>query len=278
MKRIITLLLVLLVSCPDISMALSGDKSETFHQNQTDSIIILDHFSPTGPIVGQTMQRNTSFAENWKIIFVFCWLIGAVLTKKYLYPYIISLIPPFVSINKANIYYRQKSSGFHAGSFILLLNFLIANTILAYVLLRYKAYFVSINDEELIVLILIVFISLDLLHNLMVQYVHYLFRPGDLLPLYNFHIGLIQQLSGIILSLFMIFALLLPVSIGHQIATIGLILSIILLFTGLFRSLFVLQRQSKLSALHLILYICTLEIAPLAVALKGFFWISARVT
>ncbi len=276
MKRNITLLLVLLGLCLNISKVVAQNKPEAIHQNRINKLP--DYHIPSTPFVGETMQKSTSFAANWKIIFVFCWLMGAALTKKYYYQYIISLLAPFISINKANIYYRQKSSGFHTGSFLLLLNYLLANTFLAYVLLRYKAYFVSINDEELIVLILIVFISLDLLHNLMVQYVHYLFRPGDLLPLYNFHIGLIQQLSGLILSLFMIFALLLPVSIGHQIASIGLILSIILLFTGLFRSLFVLQRQSKLSALHLILYICTLEIAPLAVALKGFFWISARVT
>ncbi len=266
--------LLLLANLPQEAMPVSDSiaseqtriESSTFNRNES-----IGHF------IGQPMQIESSGTENWKIILVLCWLFVAAITKLFLLNYVGSLLGPFISINKANVFYRQSSTGFQSGSLILILNFLLANTILAFIVFRHESYFTSISDGELIFYIIFVFGAINLLHNLAVQYVHFLFRPGDLLLLYNFHIGLIQQISGILLSIIACLALVLSTEIGYFVAIVGLIISASLLSAGVIRSAITLQRQSNLSSLHLFLYICTLEIAPLAVAIKGFIWISTIV-
>ncbi len=232
----------------------------------------LDSLHSGNPVPFEQEHHN-----NWMIFLALAWLLFLVYLRYVHMHTLHTTWSGIASFNQANLQFRNIREGFSTGEFLLLVNYIAGNSLLGWMICRYFGIFETLADWQLILGWGVLLSSLNLLRGFMLQLLSYLFQSQEIIGLYSYHISLVRQAGGLLLLLLLIPLLIWPGGLEH----ILLLGGVFIFFSGVtfsyYRGLQLVQKESSVSLLQLFLYICTLEIAPFIVTVKGILLLSRQI-
>ena len=221
--------------------------------------------------VSQTESINKSINNpDWFSIILITLVIGFTYIKYHYDKIFKQLLNAFLSTNASNQIIREENVMVQRASIILSIIFYLAGGLFLYQLAEYNKWdLMGIQHEFSRFLLFALFLAfVSPLKMIVLKILGFIFESDKLSSSYSFNIFLINNILGLLLiPIIAVFAYL-PFNTGSSILYIGVTLISLAFIYRLIKGYSIWQSIGHLPALYFILYLCTLEIAPILVLLK----------
>lgn len=176
-------------------------------------------------------------------------------------------VKAYFNINLSQQLYREQEPSQPFSAFVLNVNFIISITIFVYLLV--KAFAAPTTNPALLIGGILLFVTLLYVGKfMMMRLVAWLFPFGDELGFYSFNFFLNQKLLGVLLIPSNFIIAYSPSELTRPIIYISLALIALAYLLRSFRGLVIARNYLYAYKFHFLVYICTLEIAPLLIIFK----------
>ena len=211
--------------------------------------------------------HHTKADRLWIFLLLTFQFIVVVYIRVAFYKSMEDSIKAYFNINLSQQLYREQEPSQPFSAFLLNVNFIISMSLFTYLLVLYFLH-PSINPLLLLTEIIGGISGLYMGKYLLMRFIGAIFPFKEEIDFYAFNFFLNQKLLGVLLIPFNFIIAYSPTSLTGPMIYVSVILLVATLIMRSFRGLMIARNYLALYKFHFFVYICTLEIAPMAIILK----------
>ena len=220
---------------------------------------------PPGPVLQETkMGSSRSFLVLVSIIDFVLLTILVVLFRNYF----VRVYNGFVNDNLLGQLYRERATGLGIPFLSLYSLYFFNLGWLVFLALKFFKADLPYSDSRLLLLCMFGVMVITILRHLVLSFIAFAFPVDNEARLYSFSINIFNVVVGVILIPVNLFVAMAPGNLSRGVLYIGFVVVILLYLFRSIRGLLIANRYLTFYKFHFLLYICTVEIAPLVVLYK----------
>ena len=220
---------------------------------------------PPGPVLSETkMGSSRSFLVLVGIIDFVLLTILVVLFRNYFF----RVYNGFVNDNLLGQLYRERATGFGIPFLSLYTLYFFNLGWLVFLGMKFYGADFSYSDTRLLWLCILGVMVITILRHLVLSFIAFAFPVDKEVRLYSFSINIFNVVVGLVLIPINLFVAMAPSNLARGFLYIGFVVVILIYLFRSIRGLLIANRYLTFYKFHFLLYICTVEIVPLAVLYK----------
>lgn len=216
--------------------------------------------------IDKIIEVTDSQFPQW-IFIIYIISISILAWTNYFYSkYILALFKSFVNYRASIKLFDESNILTGRSAFALSINFFLIITLNGFILINYYL-ILEINKILMILLILISSIIIYFLKNLIVNFIGNLLNSKKVANIYNFNIGIYNQVLGIILLPILLLISYFALEDKSLFIKLNLLVIVIIYISRIIRSIKIFI-QEHFSIFYLFLYLCIIEFLPIYIFIR----------